>query len=347
MRQEFIKPTRLRHDDIVAVVSPSWGGPSRFPHVYELGLKALESEFGLRVKEYPTARADADFLYDNPQKRAEDLNNAFADKEVKAIIASIGGDDSIRILPHLDSKVVRSNPKIVMGYSDTTTLLAYCNRLGLVSFHGPSVMAGLSQIGSLSPSFTSHVKEMLFQPKTTYEYHPYDSYSDGYPEWAEEDNLGKVNTPRSNPGWSWLQGKSIVRGQLFGGNIEVLEWLRGTEYWPEPDFWRGKVLFLETSEEKPHRAYVRRWLRTFGIQGLLDKVVGILFGRARDYSDEEKKALDQNIVAVTAEFHRSDMPILTGMDFGHTDPQFILPLGVNAEVDCKDKHFRLLEDPVQ
>lgn len=100
MSMTFIKPERLRKGDTVAVISPSWGGPSVFPHIYESGLETLIA-LGLKIKEYPTARADADQTYNNPRMRADDVNNAFEDPEVKAVIASIGGDDSIRILPYL------------------------------------------------------------------------------------------------------------------------------------------------------------------------------------------------------------------------------------------------------
>jgi len=314
-----------------------------YPRVYELGVKNLQA-LGLSVVEFPTTRANPDFLYENPKARAEDVNRAFADPTVDAIISTIGGDDSIRILPYLEVNTIRSNPKIFMGYSDTTTLLSYCNQLGFVTFHGPSVMAGLSQMQSLPATFATHVREMLFEPEDSYVYRPYEVYSNGYPEWGEIANLGKINTSRHSPGWNWLQGRSVARGHLFGGNIEILEWLRGTSYWPAGDFWDGKILFLETSEEKPHRSYVRRWLRTFGILGGLDRIVGLLVGRARDYSDEEKQKLDQNVVAVVSqEFHRTDLPIITNMDFGHTDPQLIIPLGIKAEIDCEIKRFSLVE----
>ena len=127
----FIKPHKLKKGDTIAIISPSWGGPSVFPHIHENGLKALREEFGLSIKEYPTARAEADFLYHQPEARAVDVNQAFADPEVKAIIASIGGDDSIRILPFLNPDIIQSNPKILMGYSDTTTWISAIRSLNL------------------------------------------------------------------------------------------------------------------------------------------------------------------------------------------------------------------------
>ena len=98
-------------------------------------------------------------------------------------------------------------------------------------------------------------------------------------------------------------GQPTVRSK-----VRVLEWFKGTEFWPPSDFWRGKKLFLETSEEKPSRAYIRQCLRNYGVHGTFERITGLLFGRARDYSDEEKKALDENIAVVAGEFRRRDSP---------------------------------------
>src|SRR3989344_2021892 len=150
---QFIKPNRLQPGDTVAVVSPSWGGPSLFPNIYESGISTLKDKLGLKIKEYPTARMNTEELYKNPKIRATDINNAFADTEVKAIFSTIGGEDSVRILPFLDERIILSNPKIIMGYSDTSTLLQNLNRIGLVTFHGPSIMSGFAQAGNLPEEF--------------------------------------------------------------------------------------------------------------------------------------------------------------------------------------------------
>jgi len=128
----------------------------------------------------------------------------------------------------------------------------------------------------------------------------------------------------------------------------VLESLNGTDFWPEREFWNGKILFFETSEEKPSVLRVRRMLRNYGMQGIFDRTAAVLFGRARDFTDEEKEALDQMIIEVIKEeFGKADISIVTNMDFGHTDPQLILPLGVKAEVDSTQQTFRLLEAPLK
>jgi muramoyltetrapeptide carboxypeptidase LdcA involved in peptidoglycan recycling len=344
---EVNKPKKLHQGDKISIVSPSWGGPSVFPHIYEAGIEVLR-EMGLEIVEFPTARASARFLYENPQARAEDINNAFADPDIKAIVTTIGGDDSVRILPYLDTKTIHDNPKILLGFSDSTTLLTYCNQQGVVTFNGPSVMAGFAQLKNF-PRAEEHVKEMLFTSHSTYIYSSYEEFTHGYPDWKEVNNTGKVNELIANTeGWNWLQGSSTVKGKLFGGCIVVLEFLKGTDFWPPLDFWDDKILFLETSEEKPPPAHVKWMLRNYGMQGIYDRIVGILFGRPRDYSLEEKNELNQAISDVlNIEFNKSDLPIVTNMDFGHTDPQNIIPLGIQAEINIADKTVKLVEPVVK
>lgn len=339
----MVKPKKLKRGDVVAIISPSWGGPSVFPHIYENGLKIL-LELGLKIKEFPTARMDAAFTRANPQIRAKDINDAFADSEVKAIFTSVGGDDSVRILPFVNKKIIADNPKILMGYSDTSTIHVFANLQGLVTYYGPSIMAGLSQMDSLPESFKSHVREILFDPRESYEYQPYKKYCDGYPDWAKKENLGKVNPLKSNDGWHWLQGNGKVQGELFGGCMEVLEMMKATDFWLTQDFWKGKIFFLETSENKPSLHYVDHVLRNYGMLGVFDRISGFIFSRARDYSDEEKKKLEEKIVSIVAkEFDKPDLPIVANFDVGHTDPQLILPLGVKTEIDCSNKKIKLIE----
>ncbi|MDY0870813.1 S66 family peptidase [Dongia rigui] len=344
---QVLKPERLHIDDTVAIVSPSWGGPSVFPHIYELGLGLLQ-RWGLNVVEYPTARMPAAELSARPDLRADDINRAFADPQVKAIIAAIGGDDSHRILPFLDAAVIKANPKILMGYSDTSTLHLFCQRLGLVTLHGPSIMAGFAQMSAL-PDYAAHVKEMLFLPEAGYRYQPFAAYCDGYPDWRQQAKAGQVNDPNPAEGWRLLQGAGAVEGRLFGGCIDVFEGLRGGMFWPptgaeRDDFWDGRLLFLETSEEAPGPELVADMLRGWGRDGILARIAGLMVGRPARYDADAKLALDEAIVGVVAgEFGRPELPIMTNMDFGHTDPQFVLPQGIRARLDCDAKTLDLAE----
>jgi muramoyltetrapeptide carboxypeptidase LdcA involved in peptidoglycan recycling len=341
------KPKKLQPGDTVAIVSPSWAGPSVFPRIYEHGLGVLKG-WGLKIKEFPTARATSDEIKNNPKMRAQDINEAFADPEVKAIFSSIGGDDSVRILPFLDKEIISKNPKILMGYSDSTTFLVFANLIGLVTFNGPSIMAGFSQMDSLPGGFKQHVHDILFNPAETYQYPSFGVYTDGYADWADAEKVGKVKGLESETGIRTIHGVGKVSGQLFGGCIEVLEFLKGTDFWPEKDFWEGKVLFLETSEEKPSISCIRRVLRNYGVQGIFEKINGIIFARARDYSDEEKNKLDEMIKDVVQnEFGNTALSIMTNAEFGHSDPQIVLPLGVMIEMDMENNILKLLEKCVE
>jgi muramoyltetrapeptide carboxypeptidase LdcA involved in peptidoglycan recycling len=148
-----LKKYKLKRTDKVAVVAPSSGKALDFSNVYNEGIKNIEEIFGLTTIEYPTVKMSNDQLYNNPKLRAKDINDAFANPSIKGIITAIGGDDSVRILPFLDKEIIQNNPKLFIGYSDASAILTYLNQLGLVSFHGPSVMAGFSQTKYLPRSF--------------------------------------------------------------------------------------------------------------------------------------------------------------------------------------------------
>jgi muramoyltetrapeptide carboxypeptidase LdcA involved in peptidoglycan recycling len=311
--------------------------------VFEHGLAVLR-DWGLVVREFGTTRAAPDILAADPRARADDLNAAFADPAIRAIFASIGGDDSIRLLTHLDRARIAANPKILMGYSDTTTLLAAVRRLGLVAFHGPSVMSGLAQMATLPAAYRDHVRRMLFEPDETHAYVGYGWYVEGYPDWRDPANVGLANALQQDDGWHVVQGAGRVTGELFGGCLEVLDWIRGTWAWPADDDWTGRLLFVEPSDERPGPTQVTRILRSLGAIGVFDRLAGLLVGRARDHTTEEKAALESTFRAVVGgEFGRPDLPIVANLDVGHTDPQWVLPLGVQAELDVGAQSLRLVE----
>ena len=217
------KPPKLQPGDKVAAISLSWGGPGTFPWRYAAGKKQLEDEFGLQVVETRHALRHADWLKRNPQARADDLLEAFADPGIKAIISTIGGDDSIRILPYLDLEVVRAHPKIFMGYSDTTITHLACYRAGLVSFYGPSIMAGFGENGGLFPYLVDSVRRTLFSAAAPGEMRPnragwtVESLDWGDP--ANQSRPRKLNPPED---WKFLQGQGARRGRLLGGCMKIL-----------------------------------------------------------------------------------------------------------------------------
>jgi len=349
MGMRLIKPPKLQAGDRVAAVSLSWGGPGTFLYRYEAGKRQLEEAFGVQVVEMPHTLCDTDWLADHPEARAKDLMAAFADPSIKAMISSIGGDDSIRILPYLDLDTIRSNPKVFMGYSDTTITHMVCLKAGLVSFYGPAIMAGFGENGGLFPYMVESVRRTLFSTEPVGEVAPNrEGWTAEMLDWAEPANQSRRRTLHPCQGWKFIQGEGIHRGQLIGGCIEVLDWLRGTSYWPEDKLWQGAILFLETSEEAPPPLAVLRSLRSFAAMGILKALSGILLGRpGGDIPPEQFEEYDEAVLeVVAAEEGLVDLPIVTGMDFGHTDPMFVLPYGLEAEIDCEARRFSILEGAV-
>jgi muramoyltetrapeptide carboxypeptidase LdcA involved in peptidoglycan recycling len=345
----MIKPQKLHPGDRIATVSLSWGGPGTFPHRYEAGKRQLQETFGLEVVETVHALKDEDWLHRNPQARADDLMEAFADPSIKAIISTIGGDDSIRLLPYLDLDVIRANPKVFMGYSDTTITHLACFKAGLISFYGPAIMAGFGENGGMFPYMVESVRKTLFSTDPIGRIEPNtEGWTVEHLDWADPENQLRKRALTPSSGWQFLQGAGVRRGHLIGGCFEVLDWLRGTDFWPTPEMWQDAILFIETSEEAPPANTVMYGLRVYAAMGILHKLSGILFGRPGGPTPPEKFVeYDQAILRVVAEEEGlTDLPIITRMDFGHTDPIFVLPYGVQAEIDCDTQQFAINESAV-
>lgn len=144
-------PPKPSPGDRIAVISPSSGLPGLFPLPYELGLDRLRKEYGLEPVEYPATRV----MGSTPRERADDIHAAFSDPGIKAVVASIGGDDQITVLPYLDRELIRANPKPFFGMSDNTNLLAFLRTCGIVAFHGGSVMCELGRPGAICVSWAA------------------------------------------------------------------------------------------------------------------------------------------------------------------------------------------------
>jgi muramoyltetrapeptide carboxypeptidase LdcA involved in peptidoglycan recycling len=343
------RPTMLRPGDTVAAVTLSWGGAGAFPHRYEAGVRQLEAAFGVKVVPTANALRDPAWIARNPRARAEDLMEAFADPGVQGIIATIGGDDSIRTLPFLDLGVIRANPKVFLGFSDTTVTHLACYAAGLGSFYGPSIMAGFGENGGMLPSAEASVRRAIFGAEPLGPLAPAaEGWTVEFLDWADPANQERRRALTPTTGWRWLQGQAPVTGRLIGGCIDVLDWLRGTPIWPGREAWEGAVLFLETSEEAPSPTAVTRMLRNLAAVGTLERAGALLFGRPGGGVDPERFAeYDQALLGVVRdELGRDDLPIVTNMDFGHTEPNLVLPYGVATRVDPQERTVTITEAAV-
>jgi muramoyltetrapeptide carboxypeptidase LdcA involved in peptidoglycan recycling len=344
----MLAPPLLSPGDTLMAVSHSWGGPGAIPHRYAAGKRQLEAEFGVRVREATHALRDEAWLARNPQARAHDLMEAFSDPTVTGVISTIGGDDAIRLIPYVDLEVIRANPKPFIGFSDATVVHLMCHRAGVVSFYGPSMMTGFAENLGMHRYTADSVRRTLFSPAPVGRVDPStEGWTDEYLDWTVHENAARRRQLRPAMPWRFLQGTGRARGPLFGGCLEVLQWLRGTSLWPDAIALHGAVLFLETSEEgAPPRALTRE-LRTYASMGLLQNFSAILFGRPGGrIAPDRFAAYDDAILKVVRAEQGLSLPVVTRMDFGHTDPMFVIPYGVTLEVDCDRRTISIPEAAV-
>lgn len=344
--KNLIKPKALKRGDKVAIISLSWGGAGELPHRYEFGKKQLIEVFGLEVIETKNALKPAEWIYNNPKARAEDLMEAFSDPSVKAIISNIGGEDSVRILPFLDLNIIKQNPKIFLGFSDSTITHFACLKAGLTSFYGTSLLVGFAENCGMHDYQIEDIKRTLFSAKPTGEVMPnQEGWTSEYLDWFDTSLSNTKRKLTVTDGWNFLQGKEKAKGRLIGGCLDVLEFLKGTEFWPSAEEWNDCILFLETSENKAEPQTLRYWLRNYAAQGILHQIKGIIFGRP--YDSKYAKEYNDEILKIIKEENLKDLAIITEMDFGHTCPIFTLPFGVLAEIDPVNKTFSILESGVE
>jgi muramoyltetrapeptide carboxypeptidase LdcA involved in peptidoglycan recycling len=341
----LIKPPKLNPGDTIAVVTPSWGGPNLYRKRYDTGKRYLENTFGVKVIEMPNVFAAPDFLEQNPRVRARDIMRAYENPAVNAIVVSIGGDDAIRLIPHLDLSIIRSNPKLFVGYSDTTAIHFGLLKAGIGSLHGPSIMSGFAENCGMT-SLSKETFQALAFDRHALGKVPVDpqGWTAEKLEWGEPGNQDKARKRSPSTGMQTLQGTGKVQGHLIGGCAEVLEMLKGSDWWPPIEYWDNAILFYETSEEAPSSVSVKRWLRNFAAQGILQRLSGFILGRPGGMmTDNDRDAQKQAVLQAFREAELTEVPIIADADIGHTDPIITLPYGRRAEIDCDTAQLSILE----
>ncbi|MEX6689602.1 LD-carboxypeptidase [Danxiaibacter flavus] len=346
--QKLMKPVRLSPGDKIAAVSSSAGLAGALPYRYKTGKQQLENQFGLTVVEMKHTLKDLEWVKKNPKARAEDLMEAFADPSIKGIISTIGGDDSIRMLPYLDLNIISANPKVFVGYSDTTVSHLCCCKAGITSFYGPGIMANFAENQGIFPYVAEYFTKAVLSPDAIGEIKDSDVWTNEFLDWFNPDNQLIKRRLQKSDGRKLLQGSGVIKGRLFGGCIQTLITLNGTALWPGETGWDDSLLFLEVAETQLPRNIFEYFLRSLGTQEIWDKARGIIFGIPGGQKIEAEFLGYENALRkiIGDEYGRSDMPILSRMNFGHTDPVFTIPYGVEAEIDCERKSFTIIESGV-
>lgn len=311
-------PVALNKGDTVALVTPSAAVDE--PFNLQLAREVLEA-LGFRVRTGEHYAGRRGHLAGTDAERAGDLNAAFADKSVKAVVCARGGSGAARLLPLLDYASIRRNPKVLLGYSDITALHnAIHAQTGLVTFHGPNGTGSWNR-------FNADQFNRLFLERELMQY-------------QNTIEAGDELVPRRNRIITITGGKA--RGELVGGNLTVLTALAGSPYLPD---FSGKILFLEDVSEAPYR--VDRMLSTLKLMGALDKIAGVIFGECTDCRPGNgygSLTLDQILDDYIKPL---GIPAYQGAMIGHIRQQFIVPVGGKVEMDADAGTFRLLEPVFQ
>ncbi|WP_295625005.1 S66 peptidase family protein [uncultured Corynebacterium sp.] len=323
---------RLRPGDRVAVVSPSFAAPSIGPEVHEQALRRIEADLGLIPVEYPATRRHPTTAVE----RAADVNAAFADPRIRAIFATLGGEDQITVVPHIDDAAVLTDPKPFFGYSDNTNLHNHLHGLGVASFYGGSTQVHLGAGPHIDDIHLASLRAALFDGGELEITDPGEMEDFGV-HWASRGALTQFGHRRPTRPWEWAGPSVAVEGPTWGGCLEVLADIGLAGRFPAVDDLRGAILLVETAEGVPPVAWVRRWMRALGEAGILGAVAGVVAAcpptatltddapseaDRRGYADDQAHAIISTVAA-----YNPEAPVCVGVPFGHTRPQWVLPYG--------------------
>ena len=339
----------------IAVVSLSRGiiGEPFIQFQVEIGLRRLK-ELGLNVKFMPHALKGLEYVKAHPEKRAEDLLQAFRDPEIDMILCAIGGDDTYRLLPYLfdhNELADAVTNKIFLGFSDTTINHLMLHKVGLRSFYGQSFLADVCELGPQMHPYTRKYFEELISSGSIREIRPGDVWYEQRESFTPEQ-VGKQLPAHPDHGFELLQGPPVFSGKILGGCIDSLyDLFNGDRYadmpllckkyhlFPDPEDWKGRILLLESSEEKPSPAKYKRSLEYLKGAGVFRAVSGVLVGKPMDdtYAEEYRELL-VNVI------DRPELPLVFNINVGHAMPRCIIPFGVDAVVDAENQIIRFSED---
>ena len=335
----------------VGIVSLSSGiiGEDFIQFEVEIGLRRLR-EYGLNVKFLPNARKGLDYIKEHPEKRAEDLLQAFCDPEIGMILCASGGDDTFRLLPYLfDHNELRDavSQKVFLGFSDTTVNHFMLHKVGLRTFYGQSFLADICELGPGMLPYSRRYFDELISTGGIREIVPSEIWY-GERESFTPGQVGKELPSHPDRGFELLQGPPVFSGKILGGCIDSMyDFFNGERYaempllcekyrlFPDLEDWRGRILLLESSEEKMPPEKYRKALEHLKAKGVFDVVSGVLVGKPMDetYAREYKKLLVDVI-------GNPQMPVICNINIGHASPRCIIPFGVEAVVDAEKQAIR-------
>ena len=338
----------------IAIVSLSSGtiGEAFAKHELDIGVKRLQG-FRLNVIFMPNALKGIEYVRNHPAERAADLLQALRDPDMDMILCAIGGDDTYRLLPYLFGHKELSeavSDKVFLGFSDTTINHFMLHNVGMKTFYGQSFLADICELDENMLPYTEMYFRELISTGTIREIRPSDIWYEGRTEYG----IDQIGTPlKSHPdhGFELLQGNPVFSGPILGGCLDsIYDIFHGDRYadmpllcgkyalFPKTEDWAGRILLLETSEEKMSPRKFRKAVAALKETGIFDVISGVLMGKPMDetYAPEYKRILTETI-------DHSDLPVVCNLNIGHAQPRCIIPFGVRATVDAVNQVIRFAD----
>ena len=338
MAHDLVRPPKARPGERIAVLSPSFAAAGAFPAVHEQAMGRLTEVTGLIPVEYPTTRK----VGATPAERAADINAAFADPAIRGILAVIGGEDQITVIPHLDAGLARRDPKPFLGTSDNTNIHHWLWANGIASFYGGSSQVHLGPGPGVDDIHARSLRAAVLTGETLEITDPGESEDVGV-DWGDPRALDRFGEREPTEPWSWYGPTRTVTGRTWGGCLEVIEWILTAGRFPfAPDVLDGAVLLIETSEELLPARNVGWIVRSLGERGILRAVGAVLVARppVSDFTRRPPaaerarlRAEQRDVVAGLIGRYNPEAVVCVGIPFGHTRPQWILPHGGAITVD--------------
>lgn len=319
MDEVIIKPPRLSPGNTIGLVAPA-SNVEEDEQIRYAG-EVIES-IGFRLKFGRHVFERRGYCAGSDQDRAADINGMFADPDIRAIIALRGGFGSLRILPFLDYDLIRSHPKILLGYSDITALInTIHSKTGLITFHGPNAIDSLSEYG------LKELLKVLAEPRSDISIAcpPIANYSPGRVEYR--NRITRICG-------------GVATGRTVGGNLSSIVRLLGTPYAPS---FQSKILILEEVGEKAYR--IDAMLTQLALAGALRSLSGIVLGKflAEAMRPETELKLEKFFRET---FDPLGIPVVRGLMIGHISDQATVPIGVKARLISQTGELRLEESAV-
>jgi muramoyltetrapeptide carboxypeptidase len=289
---------------------------------------------GFNIVEAECCRKNAGHTAGTIRERVEDLHKFFLDPDIDAIVTYWGGYNTHQILEYLDFDTIKNNPKILLGYSDVTSLqIAIFKETGLITFSGP---AGITFGKPEVPDFTwEHLEKVIINPLDSFTIGKSDTFSDNK---CWEDPAQKMHFQKT-PDWKIFR-EGTAQGRILAGNAGTMLLLAGTKFWPDFD---TCILFLEEDEIETSRTIDRMFTQLRQI-GVFNKISGLIIGRfSSQVSFNNNDSLEMILEDALRGYH---FPVITGVDFGHTDPLITIPNGIMCDIDTADIKISFLERAV-